>query len=57
LTLQRKLENLTAKQAKSEVILKRDAVSYNKLAEAQLAKEIKAKEANKKKRELEAMLV
>lgn len=57
MTLQRKLENLTAKQAKSEVILKRDAVSYNKLAEAQLAKEIKAKEANKKKRELEAMLV
>ena len=55
--MQRKLENLTAKQAKSEVILKRDAVSYNKLAEAQLAKEIKAKEANKKKRELEAMLV
>lgn len=50
----RKLEYLAAKQSK--IILNRN-IYHNKFLEAELSKEIKMREANKKKRELESMLI
>ncbi|KAL4470325.1 hypothetical protein ABPG74_011936 [Tetrahymena malaccensis] len=55
--LQRKLEYLTAKSAKNELIRKEKGnIPHNKFIAQELSKEIKIREANKRKRELETML-
>ncbi|KAL4502418.1 hypothetical protein ABPG72_012005 [Tetrahymena utriculariae] len=55
--LQRKIEYLTAKSAKNELIRKEKGnIPHNKFIAQELSKEIKIREANKRKRELETML-